>query len=73
MAATADDFERADLGPEATIGEVPVVVGRTFADAPEGGLVVYVDSGGHVAVARNGGSALDLLQDPERIVVTAKT
>jgi S-adenosylmethionine hydrolase len=47
--------------------------GSTFADAEPGELVVYVDSGGHVAVARNGGSARELLQDPERVVVTAKT
>ncbi len=73
LAATDDDLARASLGSEAQVSEFVVVVGRTFADAEPGGLVVYVDSGGHVAIARNGGSARDLLQDPERVVVTAKT
>ncbi|MEV4389335.1 SAM hydroxide adenosyltransferase, partial [Micromonospora sp. NPDC049580] len=37
------------------------VRGRTFGDAPEGGLVVYVDSADLVAVAVNGGRAVDVL------------
>jgi S-adenosylmethionine hydrolase len=37
------------------------VVGRTFGDAPPGGLVIYTDSAGEVAIAVNGGSAQDLL------------
>ena len=37
------------------------VVGRTFSDAPPGGLVLYRDSAGEVALAVNGGSARDLL------------
>jgi S-adenosylmethionine hydrolase len=37
------------------------IVGRTFGDAPPGGLVVYEDSAGEVALAVNGGSAADLL------------
>jgi S-adenosylmethionine hydrolase len=38
-----------------------VAVGRTFGDVPPGGLVIYEDSAGDVAVARNGGSAAALL------------
>ncbi len=38
-----------------------VVVGRTFGDAPPGGLVIYEDSAGDVAIAVNGGSAAALL------------
>lgn len=38
-----------------------VVVGRTFADAPPGGLVIYEDSAGEVAIAVNGGSAAERL------------
>lgn len=38
-----------------------VVVGRTFGDVPAGGLVIYEDSAGEVAVAVNGGSAAALL------------
>ncbi|MER7167758.1 SAM-dependent chlorinase/fluorinase [Micromonospora sp. NPDC000207] len=37
------------------------VRGRTFADANPGALVVYVDSADRVAVAVNGGRAVDLL------------
>ncbi|WFE49708.1 SAM-dependent chlorinase/fluorinase [Micromonospora sp. WMMD1155] len=40
----------------------PAVRGRTFGDASAGGLVVYVDSADLVAVAVNGGRAVDLLQ-----------
>ncbi|MDG4808460.1 SAM-dependent chlorinase/fluorinase [Micromonospora sp. WMMD1120] len=38
------------------------VRGLTFGDAPAGGLVAYVDSAGLVAVAVNGGRAVDLLR-----------
>jgi S-adenosyl-L-methionine hydrolase (adenosine-forming) len=38
------------------------VVGRTFGDAPPGGLVVYTDSAGEVAIAVNGGDAAELLK-----------
>jgi S-adenosylmethionine hydrolase len=37
-------------------------LGRTFGDAPPGGLVIYEDSAGEVAIAVNGGSAAELLQ-----------
>jgi S-adenosyl-L-methionine hydrolase (adenosine-forming) len=46
------------------VGSQPIgeaVIGRTFGDAPAGGLVVYVDSAGHVAIAVNGGSAAEVL------------
>ncbi len=39
----------------------PAVHGRTFGDAPAGGLVAYVDSADLVAVAVNGARAADLL------------
>jgi S-adenosylmethionine hydrolase len=35
----------------------PATVGRTFADVPDGELVVLADSAGHVAIAVNRGSA----------------
>ncbi|WP_431729790.1 SAM hydrolase/SAM-dependent halogenase family protein [Verrucosispora sp. TAA-831] len=37
------------------------VHGRTFGDAPVGGLVVHADSAGLVALSVNGGRAVDLL------------
>ena len=47
--------------------------GRTFADVPEGGLAVLVDSSGWVAVARNRGSAAGALGAAagDRIVLRA--
>ncbi|MEV4478652.1 SAM hydrolase/SAM-dependent halogenase family protein [Micromonospora coxensis] len=39
----------------------PAVRGRTFGEAPDGALVVLVDSAGLLAVAVNGGRAADLL------------
>lgn len=48
-------------GGEVTVGGVPAVHGGTFADAPDGGLVVLVDSADRVAVAVNGGRAAAVL------------
>jgi S-adenosylmethionine hydrolase len=43
-------------------GEIhPAVFGRTFADAPAGGTLVYEDSSGYLAVAVNRGRAADAL------------
>jgi S-adenosyl-L-methionine hydrolase (adenosine-forming) len=39
----------------------PATVARAFGDVPPGDLLVYVDSHGMVAVARNGGSAAERL------------
>jgi S-adenosylmethionine hydrolase len=44
-----------------TVGGVRAVRGATFADAPPGGLVVFVDSAGRVAIAVNGGRAVVVL------------
>ncbi|MEU2612066.1 SAM-dependent chlorinase/fluorinase [Micromonospora sp. NPDC007271] len=52
----SDDAQR----PDAVAGAV-AVRGRTFGDAPAGGLVAYVDSAGLVALAVNTGRAVDLL------------
>jgi S-adenosyl-L-methionine hydrolase (adenosine-forming) len=49
------------LGPSLTVGGVRAVRGNTFADAKQGGLVVYVDSAERVAVAVNGGRAAVVL------------
>ncbi|MFJ5598567.1 SAM hydrolase/SAM-dependent halogenase family protein [Micromonospora sp. SD19] len=49
------------VGPPGTAPAHAAVHGRTFGDAPAGGLVTYVDSAGLVAVAVNGGRAVDLL------------
>ncbi|WP_433267876.1 SAM hydrolase/SAM-dependent halogenase family protein [Micromonospora vinacea] len=49
------------VGPPDAASALAAVHGRTFGDAPAGGLVAYVDSAGLVAVAVNGGRASDLL------------
>ncbi|MET8083249.1 SAM-dependent chlorinase/fluorinase [Micromonospora sp. NPDC005197] len=74
---TVDHFGNVQLAaPAEVLGPLPATVrvgppgpapargavrGRTFGDAPEGGLVVYVDSADLVAVAVNGGRAVDVL------------
>jgi S-adenosylmethionine hydrolase len=63
LAATGADLDAsgASLGTTAHANlngrSVNATVGRTFADAIRDGLIVYVDSGGRVALAVNGGSA----------------
>ncbi|KXK61360.1 hypothetical protein AWW66_14165 [Micromonospora rosaria] len=49
------------LPDQLTVAGHPAVRGRTFGDAAPGALVVHVDSAGRVAVAVNGGRAVDLL------------
>jgi hypothetical protein len=51
----------AGLGTALTVGGAAAVRGDTFADAPAGGLVVFVDSAGRVAIAVNGGRAAQVL------------
>ncbi|MFC3505144.1 S-adenosyl-l-methionine hydroxide adenosyltransferase family protein [Micromonospora krabiensis] len=59
----------APRGGEVTVSDVDdngaagrsAVRGWTFGDAPPGGLLVHADSAGRVAIAVNGGRAVDLL------------
>jgi S-adenosylmethionine hydrolase len=44
------------------LGGAPATLGRTFADAPPGEPVIFVDSAGLVAIAVNGASAAHLLR-----------
>ncbi len=63
LAAGAAELDVVGLrtGTAATLhcptGAAPVLVGTTFADVAEGELILLVDSAGHLAVARRGGSA----------------
>jgi S-adenosylmethionine hydrolase len=57
----ADGAMLAGLGPELVVGGVRARRGATFADAPPGGLVVFEDSAGRVAIAVNGGRAVVVL------------
>ncbi len=75
LAARADDLGAAGFVRDLEIAGAGKVLngslGRTFGDAQPGKLVVYLDSGGHVAVACNGGNARELLGDPETVTVTS--
>src|SRR3954471_15113611 len=51
------DGTLADVPAEPALHGTPVPRGRTFGDAPPGGLLVYEDSNGALALAVNGGSA----------------
>lgn len=63
LAATGADLDASGATPgtaaHANLNgrSVTATVGRTFADTILDGLIVYVDSGGRVALAINGGSA----------------
>ncbi|MGB2571361.1 SAM hydrolase/SAM-dependent halogenase family protein [Micromonospora citrea] len=59
LAAGADLYDALPARPR--VAGHPAVRGRTFGDAPDGTLVVLVDSAGLLAVAVNGGRAADLL------------
>jgi S-adenosyl-L-methionine hydrolase (adenosine-forming) len=65
--------ELGGLGPALRVGDQEAIVGHTFADAPDGGLVVYLDSAGYVAIAVNGGSAAAKLgvAAGDRVVLTS--
>jgi len=71
LAATGDDLVRASLGRRARVvcanGSHDAVVGRTFADASPGGLVILVDAAGHASLAVNRGSAAERLGDPSDV------
>lgn len=59
LTAAAVDID--PLGGELLVGGVRAVRGLTFADAPPGGLVIYIDSVDRAAVAVNGGRAAVVL------------
>jgi len=76
LAASGSDLAAARLTGDVVVstaaGSFDATVGRTFADAVGIGLVVYVASGSRVAIARNGGSAAAVLQDPDEVTIRAK-
>jgi S-adenosylmethionine hydrolase len=55
------DAHSADVPADATVGGRPAIRGRTFGDVEPGGLLLYEDSSGALALAVNGGSARDVL------------
>jgi S-adenosyl-L-methionine hydrolase (adenosine-forming) len=70
LAAPGSALDR--LGDSLRVGGMRAVRGATFADAPAGGLVAYVDSAGRVALAINGGRAVVALSvSPGDVVIVA--
>lgn len=67
LAASEGDLAASRLTGAVSVNGVPALMGRTFADVEPGALVVYVDSGGHVAVACNEDSATALLEGPTSV------
>jgi S-adenosylmethionine hydrolase len=61
------------LGEALMVGGIHATKGDTFADAPPGDLVVYVDSAGKVALAINGGRAVVALSVSPGDVVRVTT
>ncbi|WP_327005733.1 SAM-dependent chlorinase/fluorinase [Dactylosporangium sp. NBC_01737] len=55
-----------------TVNGRPATAGGTFGDAATGGLVVFTDSAGYLAVAVNGGSAAALLGTRAGDLVTVR-
>ena len=76
LAATAGDLAAAGLPADVTVHTGRTAraarVGRTFADARPGALVVLADSAGHAAVAVNGGSAAAELEVADGDLVTVR-
>jgi S-adenosyl-L-methionine hydrolase (adenosine-forming) len=72
LGATGVDLAGSGLSGAVLVNGVDATVAEKFADVAPGELLVYVNSAGHVAVAANGGSARDLLHDPERVTLNAK-
>jgi len=73
LAAIGEDLARAGLAGEVVVNGIAARIGEKFADVERGALLVYVNSAGHVALAANGASARELLHDPERVTLSAKT
>jgi S-adenosylmethionine hydrolase len=71
LAAPGTALDR--LGDSLRVGGMRAVRGATFADAPAGGLVAYVDSAGRVALAINGGRAVVALSVSPGDVVTVSS
>ncbi len=63
LAVTADELAAVGIRPGGSVSVAgrPARYGRTFADAVAGGLVLYEDAGGDLALAVNGGSAAEVL------------
>jgi S-adenosylmethionine hydrolase len=73
LAARGDDLEASGLSGGVLVNGAGAKVAEKFADVGAGDLLVYVNSAGYVAVAANGASARDRLQDPERVTLSVKT
>jgi S-adenosyl-L-methionine hydrolase (adenosine-forming) len=73
LTASGVDLAGSGLSGAVLVNGVEARVAEKFADVGPGELLVYVNSAGHVALACNGTSARDLLNDPDHVTLSAKT
>jgi S-adenosylmethionine hydrolase len=73
LAATGMDLAGSGLSGDVAVNGVDAIVAEKFADVAAGELLVYVNSAGQVALACNGASAREMLHDPDRVTLSAKT
>jgi S-adenosylmethionine hydrolase len=71
LAATGEDLAISSLAGAVSVNGMRARVGQKFADVPPGELLVYVNSAGHVALARNGASANEMLGSPTSVTLSA--
>jgi S-adenosylmethionine hydrolase len=72
LAAMGDQLTESGLRGTVTVNGRPATVGAKFADVEPGGLLVYVNSADHVAVAANAAEADRLLDRPTRITIQSR-
>ena len=71
LAATGSDLAISSLAGAVSVNGMRASVGQKFADVGPGELLVYVNSAGHVALARNGASADEMLGSPASVTLSA--
>src|SRR5439155_14821821 len=72
LAATGEELAISSLHGHVVVNGMKALVAEKFADVPDGELIVYVNSAGHVAVARNGGNANEVLGSPSGVTIALR-
>ncbi|MEX2394768.1 MAG: SAM-dependent chlorinase/fluorinase [Actinomycetota bacterium] len=69
LAATRVDLEAAGLSGQVRVNRYEATIAEKFADVDEGQMIVYVNSAGQLAIARNRASAVEVLGEPEWVSI----
>jgi S-adenosyl-L-methionine hydrolase (adenosine-forming) len=72
LAATEADLAAAGLSGAVRVNGHPATVADKFADVAEGEMIVYVNSAGQLAIARNRASAVEVLGEPEWVSIESQ-